>query len=233
MVAVRRTEWGNIFPFLNDPAISTGEWQAGSDPAYERHRERAREWGQLGVELWGMTKRRYEISDAQWERIAPLLPGKATDRGVTARDNRLFLTPLSGCCVPARRGPICPSALARSIPCANASGAWQAVFEALQGPYLDWVMLDPTVVRAHQHAAGQKKYARSGGHWAQSRRDDDENSRLYRRTGQRPSVAGERRPSGRCAPVYGPAGGLEAEDGNCRYQLRQRYQPGLLCSRAN
>ena len=34
---------------------------------------------------------RFVIRDAFWEKIAPLLPGKVTDRGVTARDNRLFL----------------------------------------------------------------------------------------------------------------------------------------------
>jgi transposase len=34
---------------------------------------------------------RFVVSDAVWEKIAPLLPGKVTDRGVTARDNRLFL----------------------------------------------------------------------------------------------------------------------------------------------
>ena len=36
-------------------------------------------------------------------------------------------------------------------------GAWAAAFEALKVPDLDWVMLDSTVVRAHQYAAGQKK----------------------------------------------------------------------------
>jgi transposase len=34
---------------------------------------------------------RYELSDAQWERIAPLLPGKASDPGRTGADNRLFV----------------------------------------------------------------------------------------------------------------------------------------------
>ena len=38
-------------------------------------------------------------------------------------------------------------------------GSWKGGFEALQEPDLDWVMLDSTVVRAHQHAAGQKKTA--------------------------------------------------------------------------
>ena len=31
------------------------------------------------------------VSDAAWERVAPLLPGQASDSGVTAGDNRLFL----------------------------------------------------------------------------------------------------------------------------------------------
>ena len=35
--------------------------------------------------------RRFEMTDAEWERVAPLLPGTAGDPGRTARDNRLFL----------------------------------------------------------------------------------------------------------------------------------------------
>lgn len=31
------------------------------------------------------------LRDDQWERLAPHLPGKSSDRGVTARDNRLFI----------------------------------------------------------------------------------------------------------------------------------------------
>ena len=34
---------------------------------------------------------RYELSDAQWQRIAHLLPGKPGDRGRTGKDNRLFV----------------------------------------------------------------------------------------------------------------------------------------------
>jgi len=37
-------------------------------------------------------------------------------------------------------------------------GVWQKVFEALQAPDLDWLLVDSTIVRAHQPAAGQKKY---------------------------------------------------------------------------
>ena len=35
--------------------------------------------------------KRFVVSDAVWEKIAPLLPGKVTNRGVTAQDNRLFV----------------------------------------------------------------------------------------------------------------------------------------------
>jgi transposase len=38
-----------------------------------------------------MDRERFVIGDAVWEKIAGLLPGKMSDRGVTARDNRLFL----------------------------------------------------------------------------------------------------------------------------------------------
>ena len=34
--------------------------------------------------------RRYEITDRQWEAIVPLLPGKPTDCGVTAKDSWFF-----------------------------------------------------------------------------------------------------------------------------------------------
>ncbi|MEL6443455.1 MAG: transposase, partial [Bacteroidota bacterium] len=33
----------------------------------------------------------HTLTDQQFARIAPLLPGKPGDRGRTARDNRLFL----------------------------------------------------------------------------------------------------------------------------------------------
>jgi hypothetical protein len=38
-----------------------------------------------------MGVKRYELSDAQWDRVAPLLPGKAGDPGRTGADNRLFV----------------------------------------------------------------------------------------------------------------------------------------------
>lgn len=38
-----------------------------------------------------MGVKRYELSEAQWVRIAPLLPGKVGDPGRSGTDNRLFV----------------------------------------------------------------------------------------------------------------------------------------------
>lgn len=112
--------------------------------------------------------RRYEITDGQWELVAPLLPGKAGDVGRTACDNRLFLNAVlwvarSGAPwrdLPERFGPW-NSVYVRFRRWAR-KGVWEVVFRALQDPDLEWLMVDSTVVRAHQHAAGKKKATRRG-----------------------------------------------------------------------
>ena len=38
-----------------------------------------------------MNTERFVLGDEVWEKVSPHLPGKATDCGVTATDNRLFL----------------------------------------------------------------------------------------------------------------------------------------------
>lgn len=107
-------------------------------------------------------RRRHEVTDEQWERIAPRLPGKEGDPGVTA-DNRLFINAIFWM---ARTG-----APWRDLP--ERFGNWNSVFQRFnrwskKGVWnrlmdelgddadLEWLMLDSTVVRAHQHAAGQK-----------------------------------------------------------------------------
>jgi putative transposase len=112
--------------------------------------------------------RRYEVSDADWVRIEPLLKGKAGDVGRSGEDNRLFINAVvwiarSGAAwrdLPQRYGNW-NSVYQRFRRWAK-SGHWQKIFEALQDPDLDWAMLDSTVVRAHQQAAGQKKARHRG-----------------------------------------------------------------------
>jgi hypothetical protein len=38
-----------------------------------------------------MNTERFVLADEVWEKVSPHLPGKATNCGVTAADNRLFL----------------------------------------------------------------------------------------------------------------------------------------------
>ena len=106
--------------------------------------------------------RRHEITDRQWEVASPLLSGKATDSGVTAKDNRLFFNAVvwimrTGCPwadLPERFGKV--DTVRKRFRRLAQQGVWQRLFDALQAPELEWVMLDATVVRAHQHSAGQK-----------------------------------------------------------------------------
>jgi transposase len=103
------------------------------------------------------------LSDAQWKRVAPLLPGKPGDRGRSGADNRLFLEAVLWI---ARTG-----APWRDLPVAF--GQWNSVFQrfrrwALKGefekifstlsgdPDFEYVMIDGTIVRVHQHGAGAK-----------------------------------------------------------------------------
>jgi transposase len=107
--------------------------------------------------------KRYELTTAQWERVRSLLPGKAGDPGRTAADNRLFIDGAlwvlrSGahwCDLPERYGKW-KSLHKRFCRWAKA-GVWERVFEALiDDPKNEYLMLDTTLVRAHQQAATGK-----------------------------------------------------------------------------
>lgn len=112
-----------------------------------------------------MPKRRYEIADENWQRIKDLLPGKEGDPGRTADDNRLFINAVLWIGRTGAPWPDLPerfgkyNSVFQRFNRWSKKGVWQAVFKALQEPDLEWLMIDSTIVRAHQHAAGQKKAA--------------------------------------------------------------------------
>lgn len=110
----------------------------------------------------------HELRDDQWEKIKDSLPGKKGDPGRTALDNRLFINAVMWI---ARNG-----AAWRALPpqygnWANVhkrfirwskAGVWQMMFNTLSlNADTEWMMIDSTLIRAHQHAAGaRKKYSR-------------------------------------------------------------------------
>jgi transposase len=107
--------------------------------------------------------RRYELSDEEWVRIEPLTVGKASDCGVTAKDNRQFVNAVLWIArtgapwrdLPERYGNW-NSVYQRFNRWAKA-GIWERIFLTLQATDDEWLMLDSTIIRAHQQAAGQKK----------------------------------------------------------------------------
>ena len=107
-------------------------------------------------------RHRHAIWDEYWERIKHLLPGKPGDPGVTAKDNRLFVDAVLWIAktgapwrdLPERFGPW--GSVWKRFDRWAKKGVWERAFEALQDPDLEWMVIDSTVVRAHQHAAGKK-----------------------------------------------------------------------------
>ncbi len=107
--------------------------------------------------------RRYALRDDQWDRIKHVLPGRPGHVGGTAKDNRLFVEAvlyryragLPWRDLPERFGDF------RVIHTRHMrwskSGVWQRLFEQLATEAdNEYAMLDSTIVRAHQHAAGAK-----------------------------------------------------------------------------
>jgi transposase len=107
--------------------------------------------------------KRTVLSDEQWARIAPLLPGKEGDPGRSGRDNRLFV---EGVLWIVRAG-----APWRDLPeqFGKWSSVWQRfrrwakngvferVFTALsQDPDFEYALIDGTIVKVHRHGTGAK-----------------------------------------------------------------------------
>ena len=107
--------------------------------------------------------RRHELAPEQWKRIEGMLPGKAGDPGRTAKDNRRVVNAIIWIArtgapwrdLPERFGNW--NSVAQRFLRWSKKGVWGQILEALGGdPDLEQLLLDSTVVRAHQHAAGAK-----------------------------------------------------------------------------
>ncbi len=112
---------------------------------------------------------RPELTDAQWEKLRPLLPPQKPRTGRPAKDHRTVLegilwvlrTGRPWRCLPQRYGSW--KTVSSRFYRWQRAGVWARILPALQrqsdaDSRLDWTLhfVDSTVVRAHQHAAGAK-----------------------------------------------------------------------------
>jgi len=108
-------------------------------------------------------KVRLVLSDAQWKRIEKLCVGKPEDVGGTGANNRMFVEAVLWI---ARTGSPW-----RDLPDVfgkwnsvfvrfnrwSERGVWQRLFAVLaDDPDFEYLIVDSTIVRAHQHSAGAK-----------------------------------------------------------------------------
>jgi transposase len=108
--------------------------------------------------------RRYALRDDQWDRIQDILPGREGHVGGTAADNRLFVEAVlfrfrAGIPwrdLPERFGDL--KIVYQRFNRWAKSGVFARVFRLLASDHdNEYMMIDATIVRAHQHSAGAKK----------------------------------------------------------------------------
>ncbi len=105
-----------------------------------------------------------ELSDTVWAKMEAHLPGKASDPGRSGQDNRKFMEAILWL---ARTG-----AHWRALP--DEFGKWNSVYvrfnrwcragvfdrlfnAMVDTPDFEYILVDSTIVRAHQHSAGAQK----------------------------------------------------------------------------
>jgi len=118
---------------------------------------------------------RHELTDAQWMKIEPLLPGKKSDPGCTAANNRLFVnaviyvlkTGVPWADLPSRFGK--HDTVRKRFDRWCAAGVWEKIARVTGDPDLQEVQLDATTIKAHPLAStgrrrrGEKKRTPTSG----------------------------------------------------------------------
>ena len=108
--------------------------------------------------------RRHELTDEQFEKIKSFLPGREESAGVTAEDNRLFVNAViwvfkTGAPwrdLPERFGNW--NSIHRRFSRWSKSGVFEKIFRILSADAdMEFLLMDGTIVKAHQHASGGKK----------------------------------------------------------------------------
>jgi transposase len=172
--------------------------------------------------------RRYALRDDQWARIKDFLPGREGHVGGTAADNRLFVE-----AVLFRFRAGIPW---RDLP--QRFGDWKIVYQrfnrwAKDGVFgrifkdlasdhdNEYMMIDSTIVRAHQHSAGARK-KRPASDWPIPRRTEHENSCAGRRSRQSRRVHSHPRTRQRSHLRQAVTRSCQSRSPYCRQGIRRR-----------
>ena len=106
---------------------------------------------------------RHDLSDAMWAKIEPHLPGRRGTWGGIAKDNRKFVNAVFWILrtgapwrdLPPEYGGW--SNTHRRFIRWRDAGVWERLLEVcIDEPDMEWLMVDASYVKAHQHAAGAR-----------------------------------------------------------------------------
>jgi transposase len=106
--------------------------------------------------------RRHELTDEQFKKIEHMLPRRKEYVGVTAKDNSIFIngvlwifkTGAPWRDLPERYGKNVHRRFSRWAK----TGIFDSIFRVLSTDAdMEFLLMDGTIVKAHQHAAGAKK----------------------------------------------------------------------------
>ena len=106
---------------------------------------------------------RLVLSDEEWGKVSGLIIGRPDQRGSTGRDNRMFVEGVLWIVRTGSPWRDLPetfgewNSVFRRFSRWSAKGVWQRIFTAMSDdPDFEYLIVDSTIVRAHQHASGAK-----------------------------------------------------------------------------
>jgi transposase len=106
---------------------------------------------------------RLVLSDAQWSRMSDLIIGRPDQCGSTGRDNRMFIEGVLWIVRTGAPWRDLPeifgnwNSVFRRFSRWSEKGVWDRIFTALaDDPDFEYLIIDSTIVRVHQHASGAK-----------------------------------------------------------------------------
>jgi transposase len=109
------------------------------------------------------------LSDEAWKKVELIVPGKEGDRGRTVSSNRWFLDAVLWTARTGNPWRDLPAEFGRwhaayiRFSRWRSKGVWPRVANALAGETeIEHILIDSTIVRAHQHSAGALKTAGRG-----------------------------------------------------------------------